>query len=160
MRAIIASTARVAVIALGVVPLTAGASAGSFGGLYGSWAGSGQIRLDNGASEDLKCRAYYTEKPDGLGIALRCASASYKIDLRATLASAGQNLSGSWEERSFNAVGNATGRASGNKISLAIAGGGLTASMAVTTDGARQTVAISTEGTRLRNVNIGLAREP
>jgi hypothetical protein len=146
--------------ALWLATLAAPLPAASFNGLIGAWSGSGQIRLDNGASEALKCKAYYTEKSDGLGIALRCASASYKIDLRATLASAGQNLSGSWEERSFNAAGNATGRATGNKISLAIAGGGLTASMAVTTDGAKQTVAISTEGTRLRNVNIGLAREP
>lgn len=136
------------------------ARASSFNGLFGSWSGSGRIKLDNGASEDLRCRAYYTERTDGLGIALRCASASYKIDLRATLAAVGQNLTGSWEERSFNAAGDATGQAVGNKISLAIVGGGLTASMAVTTDGSKQTVAINTEGTRLRNVSIGLAREP
>jgi hypothetical protein len=131
----------------------------AFNGLNGTWSGSGQIKLDTGNSEALKCRAYYTDKGEGLGIALRCASASYKIDLRASLESNGTALSGSWEERSFNAAGNATGQATGNKISLSIAGGGLTASMAVTTTGASQTVAISTEGTRLRNVNIGLSKD-
>jgi hypothetical protein len=131
----------------------------AFNGLTGTWSGSGQIKLDTGDSEALKCRAYYTDKGEGLGIALRCASASYKIDLRATLESSGTALSGSWEERSFNAAGQATGQATGNKISLSIAGGGLTASMAVTTTGASQTVAISTEGTRLRNVSIGLNKD-
>lgn len=131
----------------------------AFVGLSGSWTGNGQIQLDNGSRESLKCKAYYTDKGDDLGIALRCASSSYKIDLRAQLSAAGSNLKGSWEERQFNAAGNATGQATGNKISLSVVGGGMTASMSVTTTGTSQSVSITTVGTSMKGVSITLARD-
>jgi hypothetical protein len=67
--------------------------------LDGSWSGSGRINLTNGKSEGLKCTAYYTPKEGGaeVGVALRCASASNKVDLRAKLVSDGSRVSGSWE---------------------------------------------------------------
>lgn len=142
---------------LAAVP--AAAKPQAFVGLTGSWTGSGQIQLDNGSREALKCKAYYTDKGEDLGIALRCASSSYKIDLRAQLSAAGSNLKGSWEERQFNAAGAATGQAAGNKISLSVVGGGMTASMSVTTTGASQSVSITTVGTSMKGVNITLARD-
>ena len=108
------------VLALAIAATVAAASAHAkpqaFIGLSGSWTGNGQIVLENGDKEALKCKAYYTDKGEDLGIALRCASTSYKIDLRAQLAAAGTAITGNWEERQFNASGNATGEANGNKI--------------------------------------------
>ena len=56
-------------------------------------------------------RAFYTTKDDGagLGLAIRCASTSNKIELRATLIYSGGKISGKWEERQFNAGGSVTG---------------------------------------------------
>lgn len=146
--------------AIGAAPpaLSAG---GVFSGLAGSWSGSGQIKLEGGRSESLKCKAYYTDKDDGtgLGVALRCASASNKIDLRATLAATGSRVSGNWEERSFNAGGIVSGQANGSRLNLSISGGGVTGSMAVTTSGSSQTVSISTDGSTLKGVSIGLSRD-
>ena len=55
--------------------------------LSGTWAGGGQVRLDDGRTERVSCRAYYTPRDggSGLGLALRCASPSYKIELRSSL---------------------------------------------------------------------------
>ena len=102
---------------------------GPFSPFNGSWAGNGRIQLHSGATERIKCRAYYTPKDGGvaLGMAIRCASASYKIELRSQLHSSGGQVSGRWEERTFNAAGEVTGRVSATNINLSVVGGGLTA---------------------------------
>lgn len=127
--------------------------------LAGNWSGSGQIKLDNGKSEALKCRAYYTQKEsDNLGIALRCASASNKIELRASLSQSGSQVAGSWEERTFNAAGTVTGRVTSGRINQSITGGTFSGSMNVAITGERHSVSIETNGIGLRAVNISLSR--
>jgi hypothetical protein len=154
-----------AAAAMGLALLVAGGgaeAASPFADLNGTWSGSGRIRLDDGKTEGLKCKAYYVPKSGGseLGLALRCASASSKIELRANLASSGNRLSGSWEERTFNASGRVSGHASENRINLSInGGGGFAGSMAVTTNGNSQVISVSTEGIALRGVNINLQRD-
>ncbi len=128
--------------------------------LAGTWSGSGQIKLDNGKSEALKCRAFYTQKDaGGLGLAIRCASASNKIELRATLSQNSGQVDGMWEERTFNAAGTVKGKASPGRINLAITGGSFSGSMNVSVAGQRHTVLIETDGMiGLRAVNINLSR--
>jgi hypothetical protein len=136
-------------------------AAGPFAQFDGSWSGSGRINLDDGRSEALRCKAYYTPKADGveIGLALRCASASSKVELRANLTSAGSRVSGSWEERSFNASGTVTGQVSPNQIRLTITGGGFSGSMAVTTTGKSQVISVSTQGVALKGVSVNLQRD-
>jgi hypothetical protein len=136
-------------------------AAAPFAQLDGSWSGSGRINLTDGKSEGLKCRAYYTPRESGaeIGVALRCASASNKVDLRAKLTSDGSRVSGSWEERTFNASGTVTGLASPTQIKLAINGGGFAGSMAVTTTGKSQVISVSTEGVALKGISIKLQRD-
>lgn len=131
-----------------------------FATLNGTWSGAGQIKLEGGSSESLKCRAYYTAKDDnaGLGLAIRCASASNKIELRANLVYAGGKISGDWEERQFNAGGSVSGQASGSRINLAITGGGVNGSLTVALSGTTHSVSIQTTGIGLRAVNINLSR--
>ncbi len=130
-----------------------------FGTLVGTWNGSGQIKLDNGRSEALKCRAFYTQKEsDSLGIALRCASASNKIELRASISQQRGGIDGSWEERTFNAAGTVKGTASASRINLVITGGTFSGSMNVSITGSRHSVSIETNGIGLRAVNISLSR--
>jgi hypothetical protein len=151
-------------VAIGFALAVAGAgaqAASPFADLNGTWSGSGRIRLQDGKTEGLKCRAYYVAKDGGseLGLALRCASASNKIELRANLASTGSRVSGSWEERTYNAAGSVTGHASDNRINLTINGGGFDGSMAVTTHGSNQEISVSTRGIALRGVNVNLRRD-
>jgi hypothetical protein len=151
----------VATAVLSISAVTAATAAGPFESLNGSWSGAGSIKLDDGRTEGLKCKAYYSPRSGGasMGLALRCASASNKIDLRATLNSTGSRIAGSWEERTFNVNGSASGQAAGNAIKLAIDAGVLSGSMNVTTNGKSQTISVRTDGTGLKGVNINLSRD-
>jgi hypothetical protein len=133
-------------------------AASAFSTMAGSWSGSGQMRLEGGRTENLRCRANYTDRKGGLGISLRCASSSSKVNLRANLTGSGSKVSGSWEEREFNTGGSASGSANGNNVSLSISGG-LDGSMQVTTNGGRQQVSITTQNVALKGISIGLSRE-
>lgn len=151
------------ILALSLLVPLSGASAdaaGAFASMHGSWSGSGQMRLEGGRTENLRCRANYTDRNRGrgLGISLRCASASSKVDLHASLNASGSRVSGNWEEREFNTGGTASGTASGNEISLSI-GGGLDGSMSVTTSGSRQSVSITTANVALKGIRIALSRQ-
>src|SRR5690606_14710355 len=93
-----------------------------------------------------------------LGLSIRCANASAKIELRASLENSGGKISGTWEERNYNATGNVTGRASDGRIHLQI-GGGLTGSMSVSVGGRNHSVNIATEGASVfKGVKISFAR--
>ena len=57
------------------VPAVPGkAEASPFDTLLGSWGGSGEIHLDKGRKERIKCNAYYTGGGSDLGLAIRCQS--------------------------------------------------------------------------------------
>lgn len=132
-------------------------AAGPFDTLLGSWRGSGQIRLTDGRAERLKCNAYYTGGGSQLGMAIRCQSESSNVEIRSKLSQSGSRITGTWEERTFNAAGNASGQASGDRISLQISGG-VTGTMLVSYSRSRQSVAISTQGIALKSVTIDLTR--
>ncbi|MFA5901828.1 MAG: hypothetical protein WC829_22255 [Hyphomicrobium sp.] len=131
-----------------------------FESMSGYWAGPGRIQYDGGVAEALSCKAYYSTKGQigRLSIVLRCASPSNKIELRAQLVAQGEDLSGSWEERTFNASGTATGRVTENHVSLSIDGGGFSAAMLVTQDTSSQSVSITTKGVGFNEVSVSLTR--
>jgi hypothetical protein len=132
---------------------------GAVSNLIGTWSGAGEAQLENGKTESMRCKGYYTgQGNDGLGIAIRCANASAKIDLRATLTFANGAVSGNWEERTYNAAGTVSGRSRPDKVDLAITGGGLSASMAVSINGGSQSVSIKTDGSGLKGVQISMTR--
>jgi hypothetical protein len=159
----LSATTRMLLLALGafaaVLPPVPAAAASPFPTLQGSWSGTGRVQFEGGQTESLRCNAYYTSSEGGtvLGLAIRCASAANKIEIRGRLTYSGGRVSGTWEERTFNASGTATGRANDNSVVLNL-GGSVSGSMSVTVARTRQTVAISTQGTALRSVRIGLSR--
>jgi len=126
--------------------------------LMGSWSGSGQIRYDDGQSEGIRCTAYYSGGGERLRLAIRCRSDSTEVEIRGLLTRQGERLAGTWEERTFNASGEASGRVAGDRMSLSITGGAFSASMSVAYAGSRQVVTISTQGIRMRSVNVTLAK--
>jgi hypothetical protein len=133
-------------------------AASPFTGLSGSWSGAGQFKLDNGKSESIRCSASYAQRGrTAVVLSLRCASPSNRIDLRANLESRGDRLSGTWEERSYNASGNVSGVAAGGSLRLAISGS-LAGYIVVTTTGGSQSISVRTDTSGLRGVNISLRR--
>lgn len=130
-----------------------------FSSLAGTWSGAGQIRLEGGKHESIRCRAYYTmQDKQKLGMAIRCASSSNKIEMRASLTYSDGRITGEWEERTFNASGHVSGTSSGNHMTLNIDGGGLTGSLAVRLGDKSQLVSISTTGSAFRGLNLSLTR--
>jgi hypothetical protein len=152
------STVAVALIGLALAGAATPSVADALDHLNGNWSGSGQFRLENGRTESLRCNANYLPRREALGLALRCASSSNRIELRANLVARGNRVSGTWEERSYNVSGSVSGVGAGNSLRLGINGGGLSGFMVVTTTGGSQSISMRTDGAALRGININLRR--
>lgn len=152
-----AAAAMLAAMALSAGPSSAAAES-PFGTLAGTWSGSGTAQFDGGKTESLRCKGYYTNSgTSNLGLSIRCANASAKVELRANLVYANGSVSGNWEERTYNQSGTVAGKASANKISLAITGG-IDGKMSVSIAGRQHSVIVSTGGPTLKGINISMSR--
>ena len=138
---------------------TTAAAESPFQSLAGTWNGSGTANFEGGTKESLRCKGYYTNGSGGanLGLSIRCANASAKVELRANLNYADGNVSGDWEERTYNQSGTVTGKATSNKLNLAISGG-INGSMSVSVAGGSHSVTVSTSGPVLKGINISMSR--
>jgi hypothetical protein len=146
------------VLALLAAQVTAVSAAGRFDALLGAWSGSGRSSYQDGQTEPIRCTAYYTESGTRLRLAIRCQSSSNEIEIRGQLTASGDNISGAWEERTFNASGEASGRLAGNRMTLSVRGGGFSGSMSVAFGGGRQVVTIATQGIALKSVTVTLLK--
>lgn len=126
--------------------------------LVGSWSGSGRINYTDGSSEGIRCTAYYTLHGSDFSMAIQCRSERNPIHIRSKLDVSGNRLSGTWEERTFNASGNATGTVSGDNIRLNVTGGGFTGAMSVSIGRSTHNVRIETQGIAMRRATIGLRK--
>jgi hypothetical protein len=137
-------------------PLAAGPL---FSTLDGAWHGAGKVKLENGKSESIKCKGYYNAKDGGsvLSMAISCANASVKINMRASLVDAGGSVTGTWEEREFNQAGDVHGKASADRLNLSFAGG-ISGTLSISTSGAQQTVSISTGGPGFTGVSLQFSK--
>lgn len=136
-----------------------GAADNPFNSLAGTWNGSGTAKFEGGKTESLRCKGYYTNGAGGtnLGLSIRCANASAKVELRANLTYANGTVTGSWEERTYNQSGTVSGKASSNKMNLNISGG-IQGSMSVAMGGGGHQVSVSTGGPTLKGINISMSR--
>jgi hypothetical protein len=127
--------------------------------LAGTWGGSGTARFDDGKTESLRCKGYYTNNgnPHSLGLSIRCANASAKIELRANLVDSNGAVSGSWEERTYNQSGTVTGRTTPGRMTLAISGG-ITGTMTVAITGGSHSVTVASSGPSFKGVHISMSR--
>jgi hypothetical protein len=138
----------------------AAAPVGPFVGLGGTWSGSGQVHLSNGSKENLRCRATYQVGADGRAMhqALRCASDSYKFELRSDVESQGIEISGKWSELTHSISGKLSGQAQRGRIEVRVNSDVLNAEVTLVSRGDRQTVTIFSPGSKINNVAISLRR--
>lgn len=136
------------------------AVASPFNGMGGKWTGAGRVTMKDGTSEPIKCKATYTVKNSGseLKQVLRCASDSYKFNVRSNIEADGNALAGEWTETTYNLVGTFTGNAKGSKIEGKVRGSGLRVGVALLTNGASQRVRILSQGTEMREVTLKLRK--
>ena len=135
------------------------AQSGPFAGFSGAWSGNGTVALSDGTTERIRCKADYTVDGSGLGLrqTLRCASDSYKFDLKTNVIAERGTLSGTWSESSRNINGNLEGRASGGNFQVIATAPGFTADISLTTRGNRQSVVIKAES-QFKGATITLSR--
>jgi len=119
-----------------------------FAGLSGPWSGAGTVTMTNGATQRIRCKASYAVNATGKAVqqSLRCASDSYRLEIRSNVVSEGGSLSGSWAEATRGVSGNVSGHASGAKILANVAGAGFTARLDVRTQGDKQSVTLKPQG--------------
>jgi hypothetical protein len=129
--------------------------------LSGYWTGNGSISLTNGKVERVKCNVLYKAEGNAqIRQTMRCASADYSInslaDLRLT--KTGQ-VSGTWEERTYAAKGDVSGRFGGDSFALSIQGANFSAAMNVSLASCKQSLNITPQGLDVTRVSISLAKE-
>lgn len=153
--------ARTAIFAAALaVPYSAAfAQSAPFAGMAGVWTGSGNISLEGGAKERIRCKATYAVSGDGTGLnqALLCASDSYKFELKSNVVARGNALSGQWTETTRNVSGDLQGSSSGGKFNVNVSAPGFDAKLTLTTTGNKQAVSIASDG-QFKGVNITLTR--
>lgn len=132
---------------------------GPFAYLAGSWSGAGIVKMTEGGSERIKCKALY-EVPGGSTVTIRltCASDTYKIELSGTLQERDGAITGSWSEATRKVEGSLSGRISGNQITLSTSGI-IAGTLTLTTSGNRQTALLQPQGAKVRSVSITMTRE-
>lgn len=155
-----ATTAAVA-FALLVLGSASLAHAGPVEDMTGYWSGTGTIRLSGKETERVKCVAIYRVGKGGTEIkqTLRCASSDYNINAKADLAiKGGQQVEGSWEEQTYSASGEVTGRYTGSSFVLAIKGANFTAAMNVGLSNCKQSIEITPKGLEMRRISMTLSK--
>lgn len=129
--------------------------------LNGTWGGEGSLAFDDGPAEKLTCLGYYKSPGDGknLSIAIRCHGDPDKLELRAKLDYDSGKMSGTWEERTFNAAGDVTGQATDKSLELKFSGS-LDGKMSIAFSPTTQSVSvtISTADAGLKGAQISLNR--
>jgi hypothetical protein len=136
------------------------AAANPIGELAGYWTGVGSITLSGGSTERVKCAVTYKVASGGGEIrqSIRCASADYSINATADLRVKGEVVSGSWEEKTYAATGEVSGRYTGESFVLSIRGASFTAAMSVTLSACKQSISIAPKGLDVTQVAIGLVK--
>lgn len=131
-----------------------------FNGLNGTWSGPGTISLNTGAKERIRCRATYNVADAGvnLQLELRCASDSYKFELKSAVSHSDGNISGTWSEVTRGAIGTISGTSKGNQINLRASSPVFSAQLAVNTHSNQQSISIQSPGSEISAVSINLSR--
>jgi len=136
-------------------------SAPAFAALEGVWTGAGNIELANGSREAIKCRgAYDLPKENSLHLDIRCASDSYKFELRGVANFSGGAVTGTWSEATRNAFGTISGTATQDRIEVLAKSASFSATLTLATRGDQQTIDIQSQDqkTTVKGATISLAR--
>lgn len=149
-----------ALISAAAISLSANSASANAGlnDLAGSWRGNGTMSFESGKTEDISCNGYYKGAGD-YSIVIRCKGVSSDFELRSKLKSSGDKVTGSWEERTYHATGDANGTASAGKLNVEFSGS-LTGNLEMSFSSSSQSVSVSvgTKGAGIKGVRVSLNR--
>jgi hypothetical protein len=156
----LASREALALLSAATVGLSANSASADPGleALAGSWRGGGAMSFESGETESISCNGYY-RGASSLNVVIRCRGTSSNFELRSKLESNGDKISGSWEERTYNATGEVSGTASAGKLDVQFSGS-LTGSLEMSFSPSSQSVSVSvgTKGAGIKGVHVDLSR--
>ena len=157
---IVSLTVRTAAIVVLLLPSVRADAEEVFNRLAGQWAGNGTISFNSGSRERIRCRAAYSpsNQDTWLRLELKCASDSYKFELRSDLVSNSGSISGVWSENTRNVAGTLSGRIGRQTVDVTALSPTFSAFLRVATAGNRQTVSIRSPGSEMQEVAISLSR--
>ncbi len=150
-------------IGLFLLPVSASAqhgAGGAFSQFAGDWSGEGTVKTTAG-HERIRCKVHYNVASGGASLeqTLRCASDSYKLEVKSTVAAKGTQLAGKWNEVTRDTIGNISGTITSAGIRAVIDGIGFTADLAMSIQANRQSITINPTGaTDISQVAITLTR--
>ena len=148
-----------AAVGLAVAMAATAAVAGPIEDLDGYWSGGGTVVFSEGA-ERVKCAVRYKVSQGGTQIrqTLRCASADYSINGTAEFSVRGAQVDGTWEEKTYSATGQISGRYTGSSLVLSIKGANFTAAMTIGLSTCKQSITIHPRGLDVRRISMSLAK--
>jgi hypothetical protein len=116
------------------------------------------MSFESGKTEDISCNGYY-KGAGSLSVVIRCKGTSSNVELRSKLNSDGDKVSGSWEERTYNAAGDASGTVSAGRLNVQFSGS-LAGSLEMSFSSSSQSVSVSvdTKGAGIKGVRVSLNR--
>lgn len=124
----------------------------------GYWSGLGTVVMSSGSTEQVKCVVTYRTGGDQVKQNLRCARASYSINGAAELQVRGGQVTGTWEEKTYSAVGTVTGKSVPDGMIVAIDSINFSAAMTVSVAGCKQAIAIQPKGLDVTRITLALAK--
>ena len=133
---------------------------GAFSQFAGDWSGEGTVKTTAG-HERIRCKVHYDVASGGASLnqTLHCASDSYKLEVKSTVAAKGTQLAGKWTEITRDTMGNISGTITSTGIQAMIDGIGFTADLAISVEANRQSITINPTGaTDISQVAITLTR--
>jgi hypothetical protein len=159
-KALVAQFGALAVMGAATVSLASNSAAADPGldVLAGTWRGDGILSFEGGKTESISCNGYY-KGADSLSVVIRCRGTSSNFELRSKLEANGGKVTGSWEERTYNATGDVSGTASAGTLDVQFSGS-LTGSLAMSFSSSSQSVSVSvdTKGAGIKGVRVNLNR--
>jgi hypothetical protein len=160
LRTRLARLGAVALIGVAAVSLSTYSATADTGleALAGTWQGNGTMSFEGGETEGISCTGYY-KGADSLSVVIRCKGTASNFELRSKLDSSGDKVTGSWEERTYNAAGDVSGTASTGKLNVQFSGS-LTGTLEMSYSASSQTVsvAVGTKGAGIKSVRVSLNR--
>ena len=139
------SVAMLLLIALVSMPAESATKKGSgnpFVLLNGYWAGGGTVTPPRGAAEKVSCRVTYSVAGSAVTQNMRCAGTDYKFNTSSRLTYNGGQISGSWNETTYDASGSVSGTATANTVHARISGDKFSGRMSINVSGSRHTINI------------------
>jgi hypothetical protein len=133
---------------------------GPFERMSGTWSGGGTVVFSDGHDEPIRCRLDNDVGGAGsmLELRLRCASASYNLEVQSTVAAYQGEVSGNWNERSRNIRGRVLGVWEKDRVVAHVEGGAFEADVTLTATGSSLAFMLAPVRTEVRAVVIILQR--